>query len=186
MKKLMSNVFRIVIYLLVSLMIGVNVYNINANKLAGNRLPMPFGYGCAVVLSGSMEPTISVGDMLIIKKTNDYQIHDVIVFDDQYELITHRIIDITKNGYITQGDANNVEDGEIQKTLVRGEVILVIPMVGTIALAFKNPFVVLVGLILAWYLVEASYKKEKKNNNDELLAIYKEIQALKEELKEED
>ena len=53
-------------------MIGFNVYLANAYGLVGNQLPMPFGYGAAVVLSGSMEPEFSEGDLILIKETKDY------------------------------------------------------------------------------------------------------------------
>ena len=44
---------------------GINVYLWNASSLAGNAMPMPFGFGMAVVLSGSMEPVLSVNDLLL-------------------------------------------------------------------------------------------------------------------------
>ena len=47
---------------------GINVYALNAARLAGNQVPMPFGVGASVVLSGSMEPTLSVGDLLLLKQ----------------------------------------------------------------------------------------------------------------------
>ena len=50
-----KGVLRILVLIICGIVLGVNVYLANANSLVGNKLPMPFGYGSAVVLSGSME-----------------------------------------------------------------------------------------------------------------------------------
>ena len=56
---------------------------INAKNLVGNNLPMPFGYGAAVVLSGSMEPAFSKGDLIIVKETDEYGLNDIVVFESE-------------------------------------------------------------------------------------------------------
>ena len=57
---------RTMLIIFVSLVLGVNLYNWNAKSLMGNVLPMPMGYGAAVVLTGSMEPTIMEDDLIIV------------------------------------------------------------------------------------------------------------------------
>ena len=59
---------RRLILALLGLLMGLQIYFVNAGRVMGDPLPMPFGYGAAVVLSGSMEPTYSAGDLLIVKK----------------------------------------------------------------------------------------------------------------------
>ena len=54
-----KNLIRIIVLVVCGTVLGVNVYLANANSLIGNKLPMPFGCGAAVVLSGSMEPEMS-------------------------------------------------------------------------------------------------------------------------------
>ena len=49
--------FRILMIVVISLVIGLSIYSWNARRVVGNSLPMPFGIGSSVVLSGSMEPT---------------------------------------------------------------------------------------------------------------------------------
>ncbi len=76
---------------ILGILLGVNVYLANAKNLAGNRLPMPFGFGVAVVLSGSMEPTLSVNDVIIVRESESYNINDIVVYDSCREMIVHRI-----------------------------------------------------------------------------------------------
>ena len=60
---------RRLVLALLGLLMGLQIYFVNAGRVMGDPLPMPFGYGAAVVLSGSMEPTYSAGDLLIVKKS---------------------------------------------------------------------------------------------------------------------
>ena len=64
----LTKISRSALLIFVSLIVGVNIYLWNAQSLMGNALPMPFGYGAAVVLSGSMEPTFSTGDLILVKE----------------------------------------------------------------------------------------------------------------------
>jgi len=93
------------------------------------EIPLVLGYGNAVVISGSMEPAIYPGDIVIIRKQNDYDVGDIITFKLRSH-ITHRIIERTTGGFITQGDANNTRDAEINEDQVVGKVVRVIPKAG--------------------------------------------------------
>ena len=86
--------FRLLLLILCGVILGVNVYLANANSLVGNQLPMPFGYGAAVVLSGSMEPEFSKGDLIVVNETDTYEVNDIVVFQDGNSLVVHRIINI--------------------------------------------------------------------------------------------
>ncbi|KAL0207038.1 hypothetical protein P9112_012749 [Eukaryota sp. TZLM1-RC] len=91
-----------------------------------------------VVLSGSMEPGFSRGDLLLLWKTRTIDIGDIVV----YELpaknipIVHRVISIHQSPktketlYLTKGDANQVDDqglyyeGGIKDAMLREEHVL--------------------------------------------------------------
>ena len=51
MSKKVKTALRVAVLVLVSLVLGINVYLWNARSLTGNALPMPFGYGAALVLT---------------------------------------------------------------------------------------------------------------------------------------
>lgn len=176
-----SNWFRRIILVVVGLILGLNVYMLNASRLIGNKMPMPFGYGMAVILSGSMEPEMSVDDLIIVHESNDYVVGDVVVFQGSGMLITHRIIDIQGNEYITKGDANNVEDQPILDSNIVGEVIFCIPGLGNLVNIIKSPIVSLVIIIIAVILIEMSNDKDRKDEDLELEKIREEIRKLKEE-----
>lgn len=104
-----------------------------------------FGYRAECVMSGSMEDTLSVGDIVVIKEAKTYSKNDIVSFREGNSVITHRIIDIADDGFITKGDANNAADSEVVKQGdVIGREILIIPWIGYIRIALMSP----VGLIL--------------------------------------
>ena len=71
-----------------------------------------------VVTSGSMEPTLKIGDIVYVKNVdaNDVKVGDIINFykEEKEYTITHRCIDIVEQGnkifFITKGDANEKND----------------------------------------------------------------------------
>lgn len=110
------------------------------------------GYKLLVVKSGSMEPVIKVGAIVVIKPSSVYAKDDVVTFRDPTnpkESITHRIYEVKKaeftTTYITKGDANNAPDlGEMGKAQVLGKVVFNIPYVGYVVGFAKT----MTGLIL--------------------------------------
>lgn len=174
-------IIRRILLVVVGLILGCNVYFSNAGTLLGNTLPMPFGYGLANVLSGSMEPTFSKGALLIVKDTKDVKVGDIVVYQSQSELIVHRIVSLNKNVVVTQGDANNVSDVPFDKSLIRGKVICWIPFLGGFVSILKNPIVGILILILAFVLMEKSFQKQRDVDDEELEKIKEEIRRLKKE-----
>ncbi len=108
----------------------------------GNKRVNIAGYSIMNVLTGSMEPTYHVGDVIVIKKANadELKVKDVITFistDEKLngQAVTHRIINITEeNGqkkFETKGDNNKVKDETlVSEDKILGKVQFKIPFVG--------------------------------------------------------
>ncbi len=180
-KKKRRTVFRRLLLVFISLFLGVSLYSWNANMLAGNEMPMPFGYGASVVLSGSMEPVLSVNDVALIHRSDTYEEGDVVVYQTGNELIIHRIIEKNEDLIQTKGDANNAADTPVAITAVKGKLVGHIPFVGIIVQALKTPLGVIVTLAAAFALLELSYRREKASDFDEIEKIKEEIRRLKSE-----
>ncbi len=94
----------------------INVTLIVKSYTNPDQVPDFMGYKPFIVLSGSMEPEIMTGDMVLVRNTDagNLQKGDVIAYKSGEAVITHRIIDVkTENGevrYVTQGDANDSPD----------------------------------------------------------------------------
>lgn len=176
-----KTVLRILLLTFAGIFAGLNLYLWNANTVVGNAMPMPFGYGMAVVLSGSMEPELSVDDVIIIKETGDYVLGDTVVFQSGTVPVVHRIIDIDGETVTTQGIANNSPDDPITMDMIKGELVGVIPGAGSAIRTVKTPAGVLIILAIAFFLLELSYRKEKQKDDADLDSIKDEIRRLKAE-----
>lgn len=179
-----KGIVRTIILAIVGIILGINIYMFNAQTIVGDSLPMPFGYGVAVVLSGSMEPAFYKDDVIFVEQTDEYAIGDVIVFQDRNILVTHRIIDIDGDMVQTKGDANNSADIPIDRSSVKGKVIASLPYVGMLINILKTPVGTVTILIAAFLLLESSYRKEKDQDEDELEKIRAEIKKIKESFEE--
>ena len=143
MKKLLKTpAIRYLILVFLAAAIGFNVFSLNASRLAGDALPMPFGYGASVVLSGSMEPALSVGDLLIVRQQPAYEVGDIVVYQSGTTPVVHRILSIDEEMVTTKGDANNANDEPFPITAIKGRVISAIPLVGYGVWALKSPIAV--------------------------------------------
>lgn len=187
MKKLLEYApARYLVLGILAAVVGVNVYTLNASRLAGNAVPMPFGVGASVVLSGSMEPTLSVGDLLIIQERESYNTGDIVVYQSGSTPVVHRIVAISDGTVITRGDANNADDTPFLAAAIKGEVVAAIPLVGYPIWALKSPVGIMVTLAMAVLLVEMSFQSGKAKKEDEKEKIKSEIRALMKELEEND
>lgn len=119
----------------------------------------------AIVMSGSMEDGISVNDVVVAVKQSDYKVKDIVSYKSGSMLVTHRIIDETETGYITKGDANNTEDGEVAKGAIVGKVIFVIPKIGSIIYFFKTPL----GMLVLFSLLLVIYKFPSKKKGGDMI-----------------
>jgi len=137
-----------------------------------------------VVLSGSMEPALSVGDLLIVRAYDQYAAEDIVVYQSGSTPIVHRIVEINSETVITRGDANNTDDEPFPVSEIKGKVIAIVPLVGYVAWALKSPVAAIILLGAAVLLMEWSFRVGKSQKEDEKEKLKAEIRALMEELKE--
>jgi len=168
----------------VALFLGANLY-LSFSYMGGNQLPMPGGFGMAVVLSGSMEgdapDCLSVDDLVFVAERDSYQVGDVVVYQVGRSMTVHRIISISGSTVVTKGDANNAADDPIDLSTIKGKVVFHIPYVGMVVRFLKTPVGTVGVLVAALFLLERSYRKEKDQGDEELEKIKEEIRKLKEE-----
>ncbi|HKL29702.1 MAG TPA: signal peptidase I [Natrialbaceae archaeon] len=137
-----------------------------------------------VVLSGSMEPTASPGDAIIVEEINPAKIEagDVIAFQKSRDGVptTHRVVTVTGSdsglAFITKGDANEDTDpAAVPASRVVGRVmtveghLFVIPYVGHVILFIGTPvgFATLVGLPLGLLVLTELWSFVRSTRTDD-------------------
>lgn len=119
-----------------------------------------------IVLSGSMEPAIPTGSIVLAdKNSSDINIGDIIAFNKGDISVTHRVSGIDEDGnFITKGDANETADpAPVAREQVIGKCLYTIPFLGYVASYLRTPagIAVFIGMI-AIYLVITVYQKNKR------------------------
>ena len=155
----------VIVWLLFGIFISCLLFSFFSGKsLFGNR-------HLYIVQSGSMEPSIMTGDIIVTTAERIYQKNDVITFSSpERGVVTHRIVEVTVQGkdssFITKGDANRSTDSdEINLDQIIGKVDLVLPRLGYLVFFSREPVGVLVligipGLII---IFEELLKLRQKN-----------------------
>ena len=177
---------RVLIIVLSGLLMGLCVYVINANLFAGNSMPMPFGVGAGVVLSGSMEPELSVDDLIIVRKAGEYSVGDVVVYRSGRMSVVHRIVSADEKTVVTKGDANNAADAPISPSDIDGRVVCSIPKAGVVVDFLRTPLGVVIILGAAFLLLELSFRREQTQGNREIEEIRAEIVRLRNSQQDEE
>ena len=121
-----------------------------------------FGIRSFKVGSGSMEPTLKVNDLIIVKEQKNYKKDDIVTFKDKNVYVTHRVISVDGNTIITRGDANNTNDDPITKDRIVGKLIYRFKALGFVSYLFSNPFswilMFVLGMVITCFIPEK--KKE--------------------------
>ena len=142
----------------------VNLYLIWAQLSDKNSLPKILGFSEVIVISGSMQPAIEAGDLIIIKEQAEYEKSDIVTYRKDLDLITHRIVDVDQSGVVTKGDANSVSDDPISPSDIEGKVVLRLPGAGNMILLLKKPTGILAvsGIVLLLYLISPVCQRFKQ------------------------
>lgn len=140
-------------------------------------LPVIGALDVKIVKSGSMEPSIMTGAVVVVQEASAYALQDVITFTSASADIptTHRIIGTEKvNGveyFITKGDANEERDTNLVAPAdILGKVVVDVPFVGFILDFARQPtgFALLVGVPALLIII------------DEVTKIWREIRKRRE------
>ncbi len=126
----------------------------------GSAVPV-FNYDIMTVISGSMEPTLRAGSVVVTSPVENYKVGDIITFrtgGDRTPPTTHRIKDVKVEGgemlYITKGDANPTEDmTETKEEDIMGKALFSIPYLGYLVDFVKTPLGFGILIIIPGFLI---------------------------------
>ncbi|MBS7655183.1 signal peptidase I [Candidatus Bathyarchaeota archaeon] len=173
-KELVKNVLLIII-ILASVQAGWQILKFSLNT------SIPLAY----VPSKSMEPTLKVGDLVVIKgfPSNEIKEGSIIVFyvpghygEDEYRIV-HRVVKVVDLGsglgFETKGDNNPISDyyrwGYIPASYIVGVVVYKIPYIGYAALVVRKPLgILIISILIAIILFSELFESKKKSFNQKV------------------
>jgi len=160
--RIVVNVFTcLLLFVLVLVVYGKLVITFGENKY-----PNYFGYTFFEVASGSMEPALHINDVILVKITNEnLKTGDIIAFNSEKAIITHRILFMDGDIITVKGDNNDVVDKPITRIQVIGKVIKVFPEMGIWKKVLTDPkilFAIFITMLLFDFALSYSDKDNKK------------------------
>jgi len=166
--------------------------------LTGALIPAQNLYKLLIVQSGSMEPTIPVGALVITLPTQSYFPGDIVTFrptgsaEKSEQFITHRIESLSGERfgltYVTKGDANKTADpGDVDQEQIVGKVLVTVPYIGYLLNTIKTPqgFILFV-IVPATIVVYEETKKLWQSITEGTKRLFKKLRKAKPELDEKD
>jgi signal peptidase I len=169
---------KILYWVLIVLLVAV------AGIAALSAFDIPGGTKLFSVQSGSMEPAIKTGSVVLVKPVAEYNKGDIITFINEADrdnpnplsTTTHRIHDVVETdgsvAYVTKGDANDSPDGgRVDSGLISGKALFSVPYLGYLVSFAKTEwgliFLIIIPATLIIYNEVLSIKREAKRLIDE-------------------
>ena len=165
-------IYYTIFLLLIMPILIINVILIIKTNLNKNQIADVMGYKPFIVLSGSMEKIINIGDLAITKNIDSKKIKigDVIAFRKDNIVILHRVKEIHNDGdllkFKTKGDNNNVaDDFFVDSNLIEGVLYTKIPYLGSVLLFLSKPvgliIIILVIIVISMGLYFINFRNSK-------------------------
>lgn len=196
--RLLTIIGTILCVILVPILV-INLTLLVKSYVNADKVPTVGGYCPLIVLTDSMLPEISSGDLIICQELDptDVKVGDVISFFDPAgsgsSVVTHRVVELVEEDGVTKwrtrGDNNNTEDTELvpMENLVgiyrsriagAGNVAMFLQTTPGLIVCVVCPLLLLVGYDV---LRRRKYEKAQKQDTDALLAELEQLRAMKAE-----
>ena len=164
-KKMTKKIFK---YIMLNILIVLFVIN---SILSFEENTHILGIYMFNIVSGSMEPTLEVNDVVVVQKCDmlELQKGDIITFNQEGRIISHRILNVTKEKGIvkfeTKGDNNEIPDPDlVEQEQVYGKVLFKIKKIGTFIDYIQNArgFINIAIFAMIVYILVSLKDKQKK------------------------
>ena len=169
-KNKIKKVLTVIVYILLIPLLIYNLSLIFQAVLKPNETPSFLGIKTYVIVSGSMQPELDIGDIVVVKdiEENELQEGDIISFREGQSVVTHRIIEIenkdNQKQIKTKGDNNNsVDNNIVHVDAIEGKVITSIPLIGNLAIMLQGKITIIIIVIIFYaYFVRSEKIKNKR------------------------
>lgn len=157
-KSILRKIKDIIEYTIIFVVVFCNGVLIGRSFKNPNKTPDLFGEKAYIIISGSMIPTIQIGDIVLIHDAQEANIGDIIAFKKKSTVIVHRVIDEKEIDneimYQTKGDNNNIADLDlVAKQDIEGVYHGKIPFVGKIIMFLYNNLAIVVIVLVVIMLI---------------------------------
>jgi signal peptidase len=153
----------------------VILFGVTLGSVGALRIVLHTDSPLMVVSSGSMIPTLNVGDIIVVRGTDpgSITVGMIIIFHSPYDYstpIVHRVIAIDDQGgqefFETKGDNNAVADGwRVPAANLIGVYVAKIPYIGLLSLELRGPLGWVLIALLVMLIIAMEYDESKKTRD---------------------
>ncbi len=191
-KNRVVEIFKYIIIAILSIILIINLYVLIQSKLHPGKVPGLFGYKPLIVMSGSMENEMEIGDLVIVKDVPNTEIdkNNIIAYHDiDGKIVTHRVLEIivkdNERCFRTKGDMNNAQDDTIVcSNSIEGKFYKNYKGLGKLVLFFQDPVgfaLLLCTVTVICILIYKNFDKDKITKEE--LEEFREYKKKKEKRK---
>ena len=156
--KVLKTLGQVVLFAILIFFILLNILSLNNKSL--------FGFRIYRVISGSMQPALQIGDVIIIKEADNYAEKDIITYDNGLTTITHRIKSINGDEIITEGDANDAPDKPITRNRILGKYFFRISTFSVFSIMLTGKTIYLIMMLVLFAIIDRVTRNiEYRRNN---------------------
>ena len=162
------------------IVIIIILFAVTLGSVGALRIALHTDSPLMVVSSGSMIPTLNVGDIIVVRGTNPatVTVGTIIIFHSPYDYptaIVHRVIAIDNQSgqefFETKGDNNPVADGwRVPANNLIGVYVMKVPYVGLLSLELRGPLGWILIALLVLLIVAMEYDESKKEQRKKTVA----------------
>ena len=165
-KRMTKKIFK---YIILNILIILFIINLILSFEEKNHI---FGVYIFNIVSGSMEPTLEINDVVVVQECPPSQLQkgDIITFQQDERTISHRILDITEEKgtikFETQGDNNEIPDPDlVDESQVYGKVVFSIGKIGKVVSYIQNArgFINIAIFVVIVYILVSLRDKQKNS-----------------------
>ena len=160
--KVIGNIITSLLLIILVMILMLAIYTFVELDIKEKEYCYIFCYSIFQIETGSMEDTLMIEDIIIVKLGNDnINKKDIITFRQDGNLVTHRLLRIEDGKYFTKGDNNPTEDEPIEKKDIVGKLVYSIPDVKIWKSVFKEPKVIVsIVITIALFVLVIAYKEK--------------------------
>lgn len=122
---------RPVLWSSIAIGLATFVLGLGFGLAALSTAPILLGYHPVALASGSMEPALRAGDVVVVNPNADVALGSIIDYRTESGTRMHRVIEVVDDGFRTKGDSNQSPDQHlVTSDDLRGVGVFVVPFVG--------------------------------------------------------
>ena len=155
--KIIAKILKIIINMIFIIWLFINTVLIIKSIIFPNEVPSFLGYKPFIVVSGSVQTDVRLGDFVVSKNEDVLEKGDVVVVKtDKRKATTYSIKSIDGNNLKLENDTGDFLD--LSKDSIEGKMVLDIRTLGEVFLLMRNPIIITIFIILGIIVGICVYK----------------------------